>query len=81
MQLFTDGAGDLLMTGQKCWVDMPKHMEFAGDVMWAEVIEGHRDPQEGHIFVRQLATPAMPNPGEQGGWVSEQPLIRVQGAR
>ena len=79
MQLFTDGTGELIMTGQKCWVDMPKRMEFAGDVMYAEVIEGHREPQEGHIFVRQLATPAMPFPGEEGGWVSEQPLSQVQG--
>ena len=67
--------------GQTVWVDMP-HMPgaFAGDVMLAEVVEGHRDPQDGTVFVRQLATPAMPFPGNDGGWVSEQPTARMMPA-
>ena len=28
-------------------------------------------------WVRQLATPAQPFPGEEGGWVSEQPWSRI----
>lgn len=64
----------------KVWVDMPKDMEFVGDVMWAELIDDaqmHRPAQEGMAWVRQLPTPAMPNAGEDGGWVSEQPKIRI----
>lgn len=67
--------------GRKVWVDMP-HMAdaFAGGVMRAELIDDsdmHRPAREGMAWVRQLATPAMPFPGEQGGWVSEQPWSRI----
>lgn len=64
----------------KVWVDMPKNMEFAGDVMRAELIsdaEMMRPAREGMAWVRQLATPAMPYAGEEGGWVSEQPKARI----
>jgi hypothetical protein len=44
--------------------------------MWAEVVEGHRQPQPGQVWVRQLPTPAQPYVGEGGGWVSEQHCIR-----
>jgi hypothetical protein len=75
-----DQMGEALQAGQKVWVDMP-HMAdwFPGAVMWAEVIEGHRQPQPGMVWVRQLATPALPNPGEEGGWVSEQPANHCLG--
>lgn len=78
----TDALSFTPYVGRKCWVDMP-HMpgQFPGDVMLAVVVEGHREPQEGMAFVRQLATPAMPFPGEEGGWVSEQPLSRMMDAR
>ena len=69
--------GAQLVPGMKVWVDMP-HMvgHFPGDVMWAEVVEGHRQPQAGQVWVRQLPTPAQPYAGEEGGWVSEQHSIR-----
>jgi hypothetical protein len=80
MQAIFDMAGEQLDIGQRVWVDMP-HMAdwFPGAVMFAEVIEGHREPQAGMVFVRQLPTAAMPYPGEEGGWVSEQPAIRCIG--
>ena len=67
--------------GRKCWVDMPQRMQFAGDVMYAQVVEGFRPAREGMAWVRQLATPAMPNPGEDGGWVSEQPVDQMMDAK
>lgn len=75
-----DQMGETLAIGQKVWVDMP-HMPswFPGAVMWAEVIEGYREPQPGMVWVRQLPTAAVPNPGEEGGWVSEQPASRCLG--
>lgn len=75
-----DQMGETLSVGQKVWVDMP-HMagEFPGDVMFAEVVEGHRQPQPGMIWVRQLSTAAMPFAGEEGGWVSEQHASRCLG--
>jgi alkylation response protein AidB-like acyl-CoA dehydrogenase len=80
MQAILDMAGEQLDIGQKVWVDMP-HMAdwFPGAVMYAEVIKGHREPQAGMVFVRQLPTTALPNPGEEGGWVSEQPATRCLG--
>jgi hypothetical protein len=69
------------LTGNvKVWVEMPKRMEFAGDVMWAELIEDaemHRPAREGMAWVRQLPTPAMPYAGEEGGWVTEQPKAKI----
>lgn len=67
--------------GRKVWVDMP-HMAdyFPGAVMRAELIDDRymdRDARPGMAWVRQLATPALPNPGEGGGWVSEQPRTRI----
>ena len=67
--------------GRKVWVDMP-HMAdyFPGAVMRAELIDDrymHRDARPGMAWVRQLATPALPNPGDDGGWVSEQPRTRI----
>jgi hypothetical protein len=75
-----DQMGETLAIGQKVWVDMP-HMtgQFPGDVMFAEVVEGHRQPQPGMVWVRQLPTAAMPFPGEEGGWVSEQHASRCLG--
>ncbi len=69
---------DEFAVGLHCWVDM-LHMRgmFPGDVMYAEVVEGHRKPQEGMCWVKQLPTPAMPYAGEEGGWVSEQPLALI----
>jgi hypothetical protein len=79
VQLF-DQMGETLSIGQKVWVDMP-HMAnwFPGAVMFAEVIEGYRDAQPGMIWVRQLPTAALPNAGEEGGWVSEQHASRCLG--
>ena len=79
VQLF-DQMGEALQSGQKVWVDMP-HMAdwFPGAVMRAEVISGYRQAQPGMVWVRQLPTPALPNPGEEGGWVSEQPASRCLG--
>ena len=79
VQLF-DQIGETLHIGQQVWVDMP-HMAdwFPGAVMLAEVIKGHREPQAGMVFVRQLPTAALPNPGEEGGWVSEQHAARCLG--
>ena len=67
--------------GRLCWVDMP-HMAdaFPGAVMRAELIddaEMHRPARHGFAWVRQVATPAQPYPGEEGGWVSEQPWSRI----
>ena len=79
VQIF-DQMGETLSIGQKVWVDMP-HMPswFPGAVMWAEVIKGHREPQPGMVWVRQLHTAALPDPGEEGGWVSEQHASRCFG--
>ena len=78
----TDALSFTAHVGRKCWVDMP-HMAgaFPGDVMLAQVVEGHRPAREGMAWVRQLPTPALPFPGEEGGWVSEQPLTRMMDAR
>lgn len=78
----TDELAFTPYVGRKCWVDMP-HMpgQFPGDVMYAEVVEGHRAPQEGMTWVRALPTPAMPYVGEEGGWVTEQPVARMMDAR
>ncbi len=66
-----------LTPGMKVWVDMPHMPEwFPGDVMYAEVVEGHREPQVGYVWVRQLATPALPLPKGMAAWVSEQHCIR-----
>ena len=67
--------------GRLCWVDMP-HMAdaFPGAVMRAELIddaEMYRPARHGFAWVRQVATPAQPYPGEEGGWVSEQPWSRI----
>ena len=69
--------GVQLVPGMKVWVDMP-HMpgHFPGDVMYAEVVKGHRTAEAGQVWVRNLPTPAQPYAGEEGGWVSEQPAIR-----
>jgi hypothetical protein len=80
MAQILDQAGEALTVGQKAWIDMPHMAEwFPGGVMWAEVVEGYRDPQPGMIWVRQLSTPALPFPGEEGGWVSEQHASRCLG--
>ena len=67
--------------GRKCWVDMP-HMTgaFPGDVMLAQVVEGHRPARDGMAWVRQLPTPALPFPGEEGGWVSERADMGQKGS-
>ena len=67
--------GVQLAPGMKVWVDMP-HMPqfFPGDVMYAEVVKGHRTAQAGQVWVKQLPTAACPVPGE--AWVSEQHAIR-----
>ena len=75
---FTSPSG---ISGRKVWVEMP-HMAdcFPGGVMFAELIddsEMYRPAQPGHAWVRQLATPAKPYPGEDGGWVSEQPWSHI----
>ena len=67
--------GVSLIPGMKVWVDMPHMPEFfPGDVMYAEVIEGHREAQQGQVWVRQIATAGCPIVGES--WVSEQHAIR-----
>lgn len=71
--------------GQAVWVDMP-HMAdaFPGAVMKAEIVhpaDMGRNAQPGLAWVRQVATPAQPYPGEDGGWVSEQPLSRIYACR
>lgn len=69
--------GVQLAPGMKVWVDMPHMPEwFPGDVMYAEVIEGHREPQPGQVWVRQLPTAALPLPKGMAAWVSEQHAIR-----
>ena len=76
VEQFPGGVG-----GRKVWVDMP-HMadQYPGGVMRAELIDDSdmsRPAREGMAWVRQLATPAQPFPGEEGGWVSEQPWSRI----
>jgi|TARA_Y100000015_G_scaffold27590_1_gene26742 hypothetical protein len=76
VEQFPGGIG-----GRKVWVDMP-HMadQYPGGVMRAELIDDSvmsRPAREGMAWVRQLATPAQPFPGEEGGWVSEQPWSRI----
>jgi hypothetical protein len=76
VEQFPGGIG-----GRKVWVDMP-HMadQYPGGVMRAELIDDSvmsRPAREGMAWVRQLATPAQPFPGEEGGWVSEQPWPRI----
>ena len=63
--------GIQLISGMKVWVDMP-HMPgfFPGDVMLAQVIEGHRKAQKGEVWVQQLPTPGCPIEGD--AWISEQ---------
>jgi len=64
-----------LVAGMKVWVDMP-HMPnaFAGDVMYAEVVDGALPAASGSVWVKQLATAACPIIGDP--WISEQPAIR-----
>ena len=78
----TDALSFTAHVGRKCWVDMP-HMAgaFPGDVMLAQVVEGSPTRPRGHGLGPSVPTPAMPFPGEEGGWVSEQPLTRMMDAR
>lgn len=65
-----DMAGNELMVGQKVWAENASHL-FAEGSFRAEVIKGHRAPQPGMIWLRQLPTVAQPYVGEEGGWVTE----------
>jgi len=60
----------LLMVGQKVWAENASHLFVQGSFR-AEVIEGHRAPQPGMVWLRQLPTVAQPYVGEEGGWVTE----------
>jgi len=65
-----DMAGNELMVGQKVWAENASHLFVQGSFR-AEVIEGHRAPQPGMVWLRQLPTVAQPYVGEEGGWVTE----------
>lgn len=65
-----DMAGNELIVGQKVWAENAYHLFTEGSFR-AEVIEGHRAPQPGMIWLRQLPTVAQPYVGEEGGWVTE----------
>jgi len=61
--------GVAISIGQTVWCEEAIGFEHCGKCFKAKVIEGHREPQHGMVWVRELATPA--NPVEDGGWVTE----------
>lgn len=65
-----DMMGNELTVGKKVWAESAHHLFKEGSFK-AEVIEGHRLPQPGMVWLRQLPTPAQPYVGEEGGWVTE----------
>ena len=68
---------ELLEVGDLVWCDSVVGMP--GSVMKAEVITGHREPQAGMVWVRQVATPAVPTLVD-GGWVTEWPASQIMHA-
>ncbi|MAK71875.1 MAG: hypothetical protein CMF19_07500 [Idiomarinaceae bacterium] len=63
--------GIQLVVGMKVWVDTA-HMGanyFPGDCMYGEVVQGHRQAQNGQVWVRQIATAACPVAGD--AWIGE----------
>lgn len=65
-----DMVGNELTVGRKVWAEGASHLFKEGSFK-AEVIEGHRLPQPGMVWLRQIPTPAQPYVGEEGGWVTE----------
>jgi hypothetical protein len=65
-----DMVGNDLTVGRRVWAENAFNL-FTEGCFRAEVIDGHRPPQSGMVWLRQLPTAAHPYVGEEGGWVTE----------